>query len=214
MPLLTLDDISIRFRGPLLLDGLSATIEPGQRIGLLGRNGAGKSTLLKMIDGSILPDGGSIVLAPGTVIRQLRQEVPVGIDGTVHEVVVSGIADNIDPADQWRIDLDVEETLEKMKLDGTARFDTLSSGLKRRVLLAQSIATKPDLLLLDEPTNHISLDVLEEFEQALMNFAGPVVAISHDRRFIQRFANEIWEMRDGCLTRFLGDWQRYQEAIP
>jgi len=211
MPLLTLDDISIRFRGPLLLDGLSATIEPGQRIGLLGRNGAGKSTLLKMIDGSILPDGGSIVLAPGTVIRQLRQEVPVGIDGTVHEVVVSGIADNIDPADQWRIDLDVEETLEKMKLDGTARFDTLSSGLKRRVLLAQSIATKPDLLLLDEPTNHLDIDSILWLEDFLIRFPATLIFVTHDRSFLQRVATRIWEIELGKMFDWSCDYETFRK---
>ena len=211
MPLLTLDDISIRFRGPLLLDGLSATIEPGQRIGLLGRNGAGKSTLLKMIDGSVLPDGGSIVLAPGTVIRQLRQEVPVGIDGTVHEVVVSGIADNIDPADQWRIDLDVEETLEKMKLDGTARFDTLSSGLKRRVLLAQSIATKPDLLLLDEPTNHLDIDSILWLEDFLIRFPATLIFVTHDRSFLQRVATRIWEIELGKMFDWSCDYETFRK---
>jgi macrolide transport system ATP-binding/permease protein len=90
---------------------------------------------------------------------------------------------------------------------------TLSVGQKRKLQIAKLMAQKANLLLLDEPTNHISLDVLEEFEQALLDFAGPVVAISHDRRFIERFANEIWEMRDGRLTRFLGDWTRYQDVM-
>ncbi len=211
MPLITLDDISIRFRGPLLLDGLSATIEPGQRIGLLGRNGAGKSTLLKMIDGSVVPDGGSIVIAPGTVIRQLRQEVPLGIEGTVHEVVVSGIADNIDPADQWRIDLDVEETLEKMKLDGTARFDTLSSGLKRRVLLAQSIATKPDLLLLDEPTNHLDIDSILWLEDFLVRFPATLIFVTHDRSFLQRVATRIWEIELGKMFDWSCDYETFRK---
>ena len=211
MPLLTLDDISIRFRGPLLLDGVSATIEPGQRIGLLGRNGAGKSTLLKMIDGSVVPDGGSIVIAPGTVIRQLRQEVPLGIEGTVHEVVVSGIADNIDPADQWRIDLDVEETLEKMKLDGAARFDTLSSGLKRRVLLAQSIATKPDLLLLDEPTNHLDIDSILWLEDFLVRFPATLIFVTHDRSFLQRIATRIWEIELGKMFDWSCDYETFRK---
>ena len=90
---------------------------------------------------------------------------------------------------------------------------TLSVGQKRKLQLARLIAEHADLLLLDEPTDHISLDVLEEFEQALHKFPGPVVAISHDRRFIERFANEIWQMHDGHLHRFLGDWQQYQAQM-
>ena len=88
---------------------------------------------------------------------------------------------------------------------------TLSVGQKRKLQIARLIARQANLLLLDEPTNHISLDVLEEFEKALLNFPGPIIAISHDRRFIERFANEIWEMKDGRLSRSLGNWERYRE---
>ncbi|MEM7534719.1 MAG: ATP-binding cassette domain-containing protein, partial [Chloroflexota bacterium] len=88
----------------------------------------------------------------------------------------------------------------------------LSAGQKRKLQIARLIAQQANLLLLDEPTNHISLDVLEEFESALLAFPGPVIAISHDRRFLERFANEIWEIRDGTLRRYLGSWERYQEA--
>jgi macrolide transport system ATP-binding/permease protein len=86
-------------------------------------------------------------------------------------------------------------------------------GQKRKLQIAGLMAQQANLLLLDEPTNHISLDVVEEFEQALLDFAGPVVAISHDRRFIERISHEIWEMREGRLTQLLGDWARYQDGI-
>ena len=78
-------------------------------------------------------------------------------------------------------------------------ISTLSVGQKRKLQIAILMARKANLLLLDEPTNHISLDVLEEFEEALLNFNGPVVAVSHDRRFIQRFAKDVWEVKDGRL---------------
>lgn len=211
MPLLTLNDISIRFRGPVLLDGITSTIEPGQRIGLLGRNGAGKSTLMKIIDGLVQPDSGSIIMTPGAVVRQLKQEVPFGVEGLVHDIVVSGVAENIDPSDQWRIDLDVEETLEKMKLDGTARFETLSSGMKRRVLLAQAIAAKPDLLLLDEPTNHLDLDSILWLEDFLVRFPATLIFITHDRSFLQRIANRIWEIELGKLYDWSCDYETFRK---
>ena len=88
----------------------------------------------------------------------------------------------------------------------------LSVGQKRKLQLALLLTQHANLLLLDEPTNHISLDVLEEFEQALSNFTGPVIAVSHDRRFIQRFAHEIWELVDGKLIRHLGGWEEYRAA--
>lgn len=211
MPLLTLNDLSIRFRGPVLLDGISATIEPGQKIGLLGRNGAGKSTLMKMIDGSVVPDTGSIVIAPGTIIRQLRQDVPVGIEGTVHEVVVSGIAADVDPSDQWEIDMHVEDTLEKIRIDGAARFETLSSGMKRRVMLAQAIASKPDLLLLDEPTNHLDIESILWLEEFLARFPATLIFVTHDRSFLQRIANRIWEIELGKLYDWSCDYDTFRK---
>ena len=92
------------------------------------------------------------------------------------------------------------------------RVATLSVGQKRKLQIARLLAVRANLLLLDEPTNHISLDVLEEFELALGNFAGPVVAVSHDRRFIQRFAQEIWELSGGTIKRYLGGWEEYSAA--
>lgn len=211
MPLLTLTDISIRFRGPVLLDGITSVIEPGQKIGLLGRNGAGKSTLMKMIDGQVQPDTGSITLSSGIVIRQLRQEVPADVTGTVHDIVVSGVATDIDPADQWKIDMDVEDTLEKMKIDGTAKFETLSSGMKRRVMLAQAIAAKPDLLLLDEPTNHLDLDSILWLEDFLARFPATLIFVTHDRSFLQRIATRIWEIELGKMYDWACDYETFRK---
>jgi macrolide transport system ATP-binding/permease protein len=81
--------------------------------------------------------------------------------------------------------------------------EVLSVGQKRKLQITRLLALRANVLLLDEPTNHVSLDVLEQFEQALVEFAGPIVAISHDRRFIERLAQEVWEIRDGALVRTL-----------
>jgi len=94
------------------------------------------------------------------------------------------------------------------------RVGELSIGQKRKLQIACLIARQANLLLLDEPTNHVSLDVLERFEQALLEFPGPIIAVSHDRRFIGRFANEVWEMVDGRLQRHLGDWEDFVRARP
>ncbi len=194
----------------VVLENVSCTIEPQSRIVIIGPNGAGKSTLLKIMAGSVLPDSGSVEVAPSVVIGHLDQEQETLVTvGSLFDVYRNG---RIGDREEMKTELLSYGLFTWPDLRKPAA--TLSVGQKRKLQIAALIAHKANLLLLDEPTNHISLDVLEEFEQALMNFAGPVVAISHDRRFIQRFANEIWEMRDGCLTRFLGDWQRYQEAIP
>lgn len=157
MPLVSIDDLSIGFRGPSLLDGVSATIESGQRIGLLGRNGAGKTTLMRLLDGKMQPDSGGIHVSPGAKIARLTQDVPRDLEGTVHDIVTAGQANMDDPELQWQIQHAVDSTLSRMHLDPEIEFQTLSSGMKRRVLLARAIASEPDILLLDEPTNHLDI---------------------------------------------------------
>ena len=211
MPLISLEDLSIRFRGPLLLDGVSARIEPGQKIGLLGRNGAGKSTLLKIIEGVVTPDSGSVVVQSGTTIRQLRQDVPIDIVGTVAEVVRADLTSGVDISEHWQIDLTVEETLSRMGLDPDIPFPTLSSGMKRRVLLAQAIAASPDLLLLDEPTNHLDLESILWLEDFLLRWPGTLIFITHDRSFLQRLATRIWEIDLGKLFDWSCDYQTFRQ---
>ncbi|MBX3015293.1 MAG: ABC-F family ATP-binding cassette domain-containing protein [Caldilineaceae bacterium] len=203
---ITVERVSKAYDDRLVLDQVSCTVEPHSRIVIIGPNGAGKSTLLKLMAGAALPDSGTVDIAASVVLGHLDQEQETLVtQGTLFDVYRDGRVGD------W------EEF--KAELLGYGLFTwpdlmkpatTLSVGQKRKLQIAQLMAQQANLLLLDEPTNHISLDVLEEFEQALLDFAGPVVAISHDRRFIERFANEIWEMREGRLTRFLGDWERYQ----
>ena len=117
MPILSIDDLSIGFRGPPLLDGVSAQIERGQRIGLLGRNGAGKTTLLRMLTGTVTPDSGTITTSPNIQVARLTQNVPRDLNGSVKSIVLAGQADAVDPADQWEVELAVDTTLSKMELD-------------------------------------------------------------------------------------------------
>jgi ATP-binding cassette subfamily F protein uup len=211
MPLISLEDISLRYRGPLLLDGISAKIDAGQRIGLLGRNGAGKSTLLKIIDGIVQPDSGSVAVQSGTRIRQLRQDVPADVTGTITEVVRADLADGRDISELWQVDLVVEETLAKMGLQGDLSFQTLSSGMKRRVLLAQAIAAQPDLLLLDEPTNHLDLESILWLEDFLLRWPGTLIFVTHDRSFLQRLATRIWEIDLGKLFDWSCDYETFRK---
>ncbi len=211
MPLISLEDLSIRYRGPLLLDGVSAKIDAGQRIGLLGRNGAGKSTLLKIIDGQVTPDAGTVVIQAGTKICQLRQDVPSEVAGTVAEIVRGDLDQGRDLSELWEVDLNVEETLAKMNLDGAAGFQTLSSGMKRRVLLAQAIAAQPDLLLLDEPTNHLDLQSILWLEEFLLRWPGTLIFVTHDRAFLQRLATRIWEIDLGKLFDWSCDYETFRK---
>jgi len=190
-----------------ILDNVSCEIGPRTRAVVVGANGAGKSTLLKILAGMLRPDSGSVTRAPGVILGYLEQEQEQLAQGvTIYEHYANGLIGD------W-------ETL-KTELMTTNLFtwpelarpvEALSVGQKRKVQIARLLALQANVLLLDEPTNHISLDVLEVFEQALAAFAGPIVAVSHDRRFIERFGEEIWEVRDGALRRFLG-WDAYRAA--
>ncbi len=209
MPLVSIDDLSIGFRGPLLLDGVSAQIDAGQRIGLLGRNGAGKTTLLRMLDGKIQPDHGSIVFAPGATVARLTQEVPRDLRGTISSVVLAGQNSSDDPELQWQIEHAVESTLSRMQLDGQAEFETLSSGMKRRVLLARAIASEPDVLLLDEPTNHLDIPAILWLENFLSGWRKTLIFVTHDRSFLQNLATRIWEIDRGRLFDWSCDYQTF-----
>jgi ATP-binding cassette subfamily F protein uup len=209
MPLVSLEELSIGFRGPLLLDNVSAQIDAGERIGLLGRNGAGKTTLLRMLDGQIQPDHGSITISAGRRVARLTQEVPRDLTGTVMSVVLAGQPASDDPEEAWRIEHAVESTLSRMQLDPGATFETLSSGMKRRVLLARSIADEPDVLLLDEPTNHLDIPSILWLENFLSRWRKTLVFVTHDRSFLQNLATRIWEIDRGRLFDWSCDYQTF-----
>jgi len=210
MALVTIRELSIGFRGPLLLDEVSCQIHRGQRIGLLGRNGAGKSTLLRMLCGQVEPDGGQIGFAPGTSVSLLPQDVPREIRGIVSVVVAGGLPPgNDDPESSWRDEQRVERILSRMQLDGESQFETLSSGMKRRVLLARALVQEPDLLLLDEPTNHLDIDAIEWLEQFLASWDATLIFVTHDRMFLRKLADRIVELDRGRLFDWSCDYDTF-----
>ncbi len=235
MSLISLIDLEFSIGGPLLLDGVNLTIEPNERIALIGRNGAGKSTLLKLIDRTIAPDGGEVRYQSGVRVARVAQEVPEGETGTVFDVIARGLGElgglireyhaaaegtfdaermgalqeRIEAAGGWDADRLIETVIERLALDAEADFAQLSGGLKRRVLLGQALVTHPDVLLLDEPTNHLDIESIEWLEQFLIEYSGAIVFITHDRRFLRRLATRIVEIDRGELTSWPGDWDNY-----
>lgn len=218
MALVTIRDLTIGFRGPALLDSVNCQFEPGQRIGLLGRNGAGKTTLMKLLCGEIQPDSGDIIISPGVHIAKLSQDVPHDIESSIKAVVATGLRDEELPEEeQWKIDNDVEQILSRMQLDGEGRFETLSSGMKRRVLLAKALVSKPDLLLLDEPTNHLDIDAIDWLENFLLRFNASLMFVTHDRMFLRKLATRILEIDRGRIFDWSCDYgtflQRKEDAL-
>jgi ATP-binding cassette subfamily F protein uup len=237
MPLITLQNVDYSVGGPLLLEKTQLTIEPGERIALIGRNGAGKSTLMKLIAGELHPDDGEVRVQSGVRIARLEQEVPQGTGGNVFDVVAAGLGElgqwlaefhhlshaddfdgdamgrvqaKIDAAEGWALDQRVAETLTKLELDGAAEFGRLSGGMKRRVLLARALVSAPDLLLLDEPTNHLDIEAIDWLESFLKGWSGSVLFVTHDRRFLRALATRIIEIDRGQVTSWPGDWANYE----
>src|SRR5207342_3245474 len=237
MPLITLQGVDFSVGGPLLLDDVALSIEPGERIALIGRNGAGKSTLLKLLAGDLRPDDGEVRLESGRRVARLEQEVPASAQGTVFDVVAAGLGEagallaeyhhiahaehvdmdalariqaKVEAAHAWSLDRKVEEILDRLQLDGDVVFARLSGGMKRRVLLARALVSGPDLLLLDEPTNHLDIESIDWLEQFLQNWNGALVFVTHDRRFLRALATRIVEIDRGGLTSWPGDYDNYQ----
>ena len=210
MALIQLSELSIGFRGPLLLDHVSCQIEAGGRIGLLGRNGSGKTTLMRIISGAIQPDSGQCIVAPRMKVSLLPQDVPDHLCGSSADVVKLGLPpDERDEAHAWQADRQVERLLSQMELDPTAEVETLSSGMKRRVLLAQTLVAEPEMLLLDEPTNHLDIDAIAWLEDFLLRWPATLMFVTHDRAFLRNLATRILEIDRGRLFDWSCDYDTF-----
>lgn len=212
MSLVTIENLSIGFQGPPLLDQVSCRIESGQRIGLLGRNGAGKTTLMRILSGEVEPDGGNVVMKSGTHISLLQQDVPQDTFGTITEIVSTGLPElsgNSDEQARWQQENDVAQIVSRMQLEGDTRFETLSSGMKRRVLLARAIVSKPALLLLDEPTNHLDIAAISWLEEFLLKWPASLMFVTHDRMFLRRMATRILEIDRGHIFDWTCDYDTF-----
>ncbi len=208
MPLLNITELSYHLRGKALLDAVSCRVEPRERIGLLGRNGAGKTTFMRLLCGEIEGDGGTLAFSPGSRVARLPQEVPLDLAGPVTEVVRQGFdANSQEP--EWQEEQRAEQIIQMMELDPEAAFERLSSGMKRRVLLARAIVSRPDMLLLDEPTNHLDLDSIQWLETFLGRWDGALIFVTHDRQFLRRLATRIMEIDRGKLFDWSCDYDTF-----
>ena len=207
-----LEHLSKSIDGKQLLRDFSYKLPRDARIGVVGRNGAGKSTLIKLICGDLLPDSGNVVLGDTVRIGYFSQE-----------------CEKMDPS-QRVIDY-IKETAERIQTpDGTVtaatmleRFlftpelqwnhiEKLSGGERKRLYLLKVLMTAPNVLLLDEPTNDLDIATLTILEDYLQSFSGAIIAISHDRYFLDKMASEIWELSgDGCVQRYNGNYSDYAE---
>ena len=208
MALLTLQNISMAFGGPLLLDGACLQLERNERVCLLGRNGEGKSTLLRIISGEIAPMGGEISRQKELKIGILTQQVTSGVPGTVAEIVEQGLGKE---GEEWERSQWVEKVISQVGLEPELVFDELSGGQKRRALLARALVREPDLLVLDEPTNHLDIASIQWLETFLLRWPGTVLFVTHDRVFLRKLATRVVELDRGQLTSWACPYDQYVE---
>ncbi|MPZ44677.1 MAG: ATP-binding cassette domain-containing protein [Betaproteobacteria bacterium] len=242
MPLVSLDGASLAFGHVPLLDHVSAAIDRGERLALIGRNGSGKSSLLRVLTGESSLDDGLVRAEPGARIALVAQEPQFAADQDAYDAIAGGLGaisaqlieyhdlgtrlgaapstealerlhalqSALEHADGWRLDTRVEQTLAQLGLAGNARIETLSGGMLKRVALGRALVAQPDLLLLDEPTNHLDIDGIEWLETLLVGYAGAVMVVTHDRRFLDRVATRILELDRGELRSYPGRYVDYQ----
>jgi ATP-binding cassette subfamily F protein uup len=238
MTLLKFTGVSLAFGAMPLLDGVSWQIARGERVCVIGRNGTGKSSMLRLVNGEQMPDDGEIWRAPALKIGELPQELPRADDRTVFDVVAEGLAgvgellaeyhrlsqnihtdedltrltrvqQDLEAKDGWRLQQLVDSTLSRLQLPAEKTLAELSGGWRRRVLLAQALVAEPDLLLLDEPTNHLDIGAIAWLEEALSQYPGAILFITHDRAFLQSLATRILELDRGHLIDWPGDYASF-----
>lgn len=207
-PLLRMEKVSAGYGDKTILDSIKLNLVPGSRIGLLGRNGAGKSTLIKLLAGELAPQKGEIGLAKGVKLGYFAQ----------HQLEY--LRTDESPL-QHLTRIAPRETEQQLRdylggfgfrgdkvTEHTARF---SGGEKARLVLALVVWQRPNLLLLDEPTNHLDLDMRQALTEALIDFEGALVVVSHDRHLLRSTTDDLYLVHDGQVEPFAGDLEDYQQ---
>jgi ATP-binding cassette ChvD family protein len=224
----------------VVLENISISLLPGAKIGVLGYNGAGKSTLLRILAGVDQEFEGEAQLAPGATVGLLEQEPQLNPDKDVRGNVEEGLAEmralldrfeelaanysedtadefarvqeRIDAADAWSLDQHIDQAMDALRLPpGDADVTKLSGGERRRVALCRLLLQQPDLLLLDEPTNHLDAESVAWLERHLHDYKGTVVAITHDRYFLDNVTGWILELDRGRGIPYQGNYSSWLE---
>ena len=208
MPIVQLNKVSLSFGLKPLLDNVNLQLRRGERVCLLGRNGEGKSSLLQVICKNLVPDSGEVWVRPGVRIASLAQEVSPGSEALVRDVVLGG-AQHATPEDEWQSEMQADQVISRLELKGDALMSALSGGWRRRVMLGRALIAAPDVLLLDEPTNHLDVEAITWLENMMLDYAGALFFVSHDRAFVRRLATKIVELDRGQLRIWPGGYDDY-----
>jgi ATP-binding cassette subfamily F protein 3 len=215
-PLVTLDFADAGYGERTVISRVNRSVNPGERIGILGRNGAGKSTLMKLISGALPPTGGERVASPDLIVGNFAQLEVDRLDARDTALVaLTNRIDEIGVRSQW------DEQRRRNHLGGFGfRGDRVfepvvhfSGGERARLALAILVAERPNLLLLDEPTNHLDFEMRHSLITALQDFAGAVIVVSHDRGLLRSVCDQFWLVAEGEVRDFDGDLEDYSNWL-
>ncbi|RGE47013.1 ATP-binding cassette domain-containing protein [Comamonas testosteroni] len=236
--MISLKNITLRRGTKVLLDNVSTTINPGESVGLVGRNGAGKSTLFALLNGSLAEDAGDFFIPPQWRMAQVAQHMPETEESATQFVLkgdtrLTEAQAQLDAAEASGDGMEIAQAhcdlADAGAHDAVARAQALilglgfkvhelehpvnsfSGGWRMRLQLARALMCPSDLLLLDEPTNHLDLDALVWLEAWLKRYPGTLITISHDREFLDAITNVTLQIQGGQLTRYGGNYSRFEE---
>ena len=199
MNIINIEHISKVFGEKQVFDDISCGIHQGDKIGIIGINGTGKTTLLKIIAGLEEPDQGQVIFQKGLRVTYLPQSPKF----PEHATVLSYVADGADGAD-WGRESEAKNALNRLGItDHHEEIDHLSGGQKKRVALARTLVNPADVLILDEPTNHLDMKTKDILKQALMDFDGTLIVVSHDRDFLDGLVTKVYEFGNKKVTEHL-----------
>jgi ATP-binding cassette subfamily F protein uup len=238
-PLVRFDAVSVTFGEQRVLVDADFTIEPGERVCLIGRNGAGKSTSLKLITGAQEPDHGVVEKPARLRYSLLEQKLADESAELVRDYVAHGMAGQlariaeferltaaassdraalrelealqreIEAGGGWNVGVRIDTVVSELGLPASHRMSDLSGGWRRRAALAQALVSNPELLLLDEPTNHLDISTIEWLEDAVRRHPGAVLFVTHDRSFVEKVATRIVDIDRGKLRSWPGGYNDY-----
>ncbi|WP_394664674.1 ABC-F family ATP-binding cassette domain-containing protein [uncultured Sphingomonas sp.] len=232
--MLNLNGITVRLGGRTILDGASAALPPGSRVGLIGRNGAGKSTLVRVIAGQLEADDGACEMPKGAKLGYIAQEAPDG-SATPFETVLAADIERAELMERSETESDPEKLgdiyerliaidaytaparassiLQGLGFDEAMQGRPLSSysgGWKMRVALAALLFSAPDVLLLDEPSNHLDLEAVMWLEDFLKSYRATILLVSHERDFLNNVVDHILHLQGGKVTLYPGGYDSFE----
>ena len=216
-----INDGTVSLGGNVILDHVDFEIRGTEKIAVVGANGAGKTTLLQVLSGELELDGDDKRMGPGITMSRrltvgmLKQGVFTGDDRTVEEelLVACPCRDTFD-RERFEYEQEYDRLFTGFGLkreDKKRLLSSFSGGEKTKIALIRLLLEKPDILILDEPTNHLDIETTEWLEQYLKQYEKAVVMVSHDRFFLDRTAEVVYELEDGHLTRYPGNYTHYKE---